>query len=74
MPEIQKLEDITVVDGKLIREMPSSRLDAIITRGTARIERLTTRIAELVQERDEYQAHVNQATELKAELEAGPKT
>jgi len=70
MPEIQNLEDITVVDGKLIREMPSSRLDAIITGGTERITRLTTRIAELEQERNKCQARINQATILKAELEA----
>ncbi len=70
MPEIRNLDEISVVDGRLIREMPSSRLDAIITRGTERIARLTSRIEELLENRNKCQAHINRATELKNELKA----
>ena len=69
MPETGNLDDVSVVDGKLIREVPSVKLDGIIARGTVRMARLTGRIAELVTERNRCQIAINRATTLKEELE-----
>ena len=69
----QNMDDVSVVDGKLIREIPSSRLDGNIARCTGRIARLTEKIAELETERNECQIALNRATTLKTELEASPK-
>ncbi len=69
MPEVRNLNDVSVVDGKLIRKVPSSRLDNIIVRGTQRVVTLTKRIEELEQEINKCQVQVDRATTLKTELE-----
>ncbi len=69
MPLTRNLNDVSVVDGKLIREIPSSRLDNIIARGTQRIVTLTKKIEEFSQEINKCQVQIDRATTLKTELE-----
>ncbi len=70
MPVTRNLNDVSVVEGKLIREVPSSRLDSIIARSTKRVASLNKRIEELVQERIKVQLQADRAQTLKNQLRA----
>lgn len=65
---MMELDDYTVKDGKIIKEVPVARLDDVLSRNTERIARLNKRIAELVELRNKAQSVIDRVNALKGEL------
>jgi len=62
------LDDATVVNGQLVKNISEAKLDRSIARTQARIIRINNRIQELKDKRTELLAEFNLANQLKDEL------